>query len=84
MSSNRFSAAAVLRLSAASYFSTNSGTYFLILDIADGELSRSYRGWLSLLTAIAITFLVEKPGAWALRKGFRWLDDRFRLRKAEN
>ena len=39
---------------------------------------------LSLLTAIAITFLVEKPGAWALRKGFRWLDDRFRLRKAEN
>ncbi len=39
---------------------------------------------LSLLTAIAITFLVEKPGAWALRKGFKWLDDRFRLRKAEN
>ena len=39
---------------------------------------------LSLLTAIAITFLVEKPGAWALRKGFDWLEDRFRLRKAEN
>ena len=29
---------------------------------------------LSLLTAIAITFLVEKPGAWALRKGFKWLN----------
>ena len=28
---------------------------------------------LSLLTAIAITFLVEKPGAWALRKGFERL-----------
>ena len=39
---------------------------------------------LSLLTAIAITFLVEKPGAWALRKGFDWLEDRFRLKKAEN
>jgi len=39
---------------------------------------------LSLLTAIAITFLVEKPGAWALRKGFKWLDDRFRMKKAES
>ncbi len=28
---------------------------------------------LSLLTAIAITFLVEKPGAWGLRKGFERL-----------
>ena len=36
---------------------------------------------LSLLTAIAITFLVEKPGAWALRKGFKWLDDRWEQRK---
>ena len=33
---------------------------------------------LSLLTAIAITFLVERPGAWALRKGFKWLDDRWK------
>lgn len=39
---------------------------------------------LSLLTAIAITFLVEKPGAWALRKGFKWLEDRFRMKKAES
>ena len=31
---------------------------------------------LSLLAAIAITFLVEKPGAWALRKGFRWVEQR--------
>lgn len=38
---------------------------------------------LSLLTAIAITFLIEKPGAWALRKGFERLKGRFRLRKAE-
>ena len=36
---------------------------------------------LSLLTAIAITFLVEKPGAWALRKGFKWLEDRWEQRK---
>ena len=28
---------------------------------------------LSLLTAIAITFLIEKPGTWALRKGFEKL-----------
>ncbi len=31
---------------------------------------------LSVLTAIAITFLVEKPGAWALRKAFAWWDGR--------
>lgn len=30
---------------------------------------------LSVLTAIALTFLVEKPGAWLLRKGFSKLDD---------
>lgn len=29
---------------------------------------------LSILTAIALTFLVEKPGAWLLRKGFDKLD----------
>ena len=38
---------------------------------------------LSLLTAIAITFLVEKPGAWALRKGFNWLDGRWEKRKQD-
>ena len=31
---------------------------------------------LSVLTAIAITFLIEKPGAWALRKGFKRLEER--------
>ncbi len=29
---------------------------------------------LSVLTAIAITFLIEKPGAWALKKGFARLN----------
>ena len=29
---------------------------------------------LSILTAIAITFLIEKPGAWALKKGFARLN----------
>jgi len=29
---------------------------------------------LSVLTAIAITFLIEKPGAWLLGKGFRRLN----------
>ena len=43
---------------------------------------------LSVLTAIAITFLIEKPGAWALKKGFTRLNkaqDRWvaRRRKAE-
>ncbi len=31
---------------------------------------------LSVLTAIAITFLVEKPGAYLLKKGFAWWDGR--------
>ena len=31
---------------------------------------------LSILAAIAITFLIEKPGAWALKKGFRRLDEK--------
>ena len=31
---------------------------------------------LSVLTAIAITFLIEKPGAWALRKGFQRLNEK--------
>lgn len=31
---------------------------------------------LSILTAIAITFLIEKPGAWALRKGFKRLNEK--------
>ena len=31
---------------------------------------------LSVLTAIAITFLIEKPGAWALRKGFKRLNEK--------
>ena len=31
---------------------------------------------LSVLTAIAITFLIEKPGAWLLKKGFRRLEER--------
>ena len=31
---------------------------------------------LSILTAIAITFLIEKPGAWALRKGFQRLNEK--------
>lgn len=30
---------------------------------------------LSVLVAIAITFLIEKPGAWALRKGFKRLNE---------
>ena len=30
---------------------------------------------LSILTAIAITFLIEKPGAWALGKGFSKLNE---------
>lgn len=43
---------------------------------------------LSILTAIAITFLIEKPGAWALKKGFARLNqaqDRWvaRRKKAE-
>ena len=36
---------------------------------------------LSVLVAIAITFLVEKPGAWAMKKGFNWLDQRFSHKK---
>ena len=31
---------------------------------------------LSILAAILITFLVEKPGAWALKKGFKKLESR--------
>ena len=31
---------------------------------------------LSVLMAIAITFLIEKPGAWALRKGFQRLNEK--------
>ena len=31
---------------------------------------------LSVLTAIAITFLIEKPGAWALRKVFKRLNEK--------
>lgn len=31
---------------------------------------------LSVLMAIAITFLIEKPGAWALKKGFRRLNEK--------
>ncbi len=38
---------------------------------------------LSLLAAIAITFLVEKPGAWALRKGFKWLEGRLKSKCAK-
>ena len=30
----------------------------------------------SVLTAIAITFLIEKPGAWALRKVFKRLNEK--------
>ena len=30
---------------------------------------------LSVLVAIAITFLIEKPGAWALSKGFKRLNE---------
>ncbi|MGN1367394.1 MAG: acyltransferase family protein [Aristaeellaceae bacterium] len=37
---------------------------------------------LSLLTAIAITFLIEKPAAWALKKGFDRLN-RARKEKSE-
>jgi peptidoglycan/LPS O-acetylase OafA/YrhL len=37
---------------------------------------------LSVLTAIAITFLIEKPGAWALKKGFRKLEEQL-ARKEE-
>ena len=36
---------------------------------------------LSVLTAIAITFLIEKPGAWALGKGFRWVDAHWKSKK---
>ena len=36
---------------------------------------------LSLLTAVAITFLIEKPGAWALKKGFAALNRRWDERK---
>ncbi|MBQ3156444.1 MAG: acyltransferase [Clostridia bacterium] len=41
---------------------------------------------LSVLTAIAITFLIEKPGAWALKKGFARLNqaqDAWLARKKE-
>ena len=38
---------------------------------------------LSILAAVAITFLVEKPGAWALKKGFKKLDNRLAQRKEE-
>lgn len=31
---------------------------------------------LSVLTAIAITFLIEKPGAWVLKKGFQRLNEK--------
>ena len=37
---------------------------------------------LSILVAIAITFLVEKPGAWALKKAFRRLEERLAKRNA--
>ena len=38
---------------------------------------------LSVLVAIAITFLVEKPGAWAMGKGFRWVERKLESRKKE-
>nr|MBR4282014.1 acyltransferase [Clostridia bacterium] len=38
---------------------------------------------LSILAAAAITFLIEKPGAWALRKGFVKLEERFPRQKKE-
>lgn len=38
---------------------------------------------LSVLTAIAITFLIEKPGAWALGKWFRWVDAHWQRKKAK-
>ena len=37
---------------------------------------------LSVLMAIAITFLVERPGAWALRRGFDRLNQRLNARRA--
>lgn len=37
---------------------------------------------LSVLMAIAITFLIEKPGAWALRRGFDRLNQRLDARRA--
>lgn len=37
---------------------------------------------LSVLMAIAITFLVERPGAWALRRGFDRLNQRLDARRA--
>lgn len=39
---------------------------------------------LSILTAIAITFLIEKPCAWALRKGFKKLENRFSTNQIHN
>ena len=38
---------------------------------------------LSILMAVAITFLIEKPGAWALKKGFKRLEERLAQKKAE-
>ena len=38
---------------------------------------------LSVLTAIAITFLIEKPGAWALGKWFRWVEKKLESRNKE-
>jgi peptidoglycan/LPS O-acetylase OafA/YrhL len=38
---------------------------------------------LSILTAIAITFLIEKPGAWTLKKGFRWVEERLSQKRTE-
>ena len=37
---------------------------------------------LSVLMAIAITFLVERPGAWAIRRGFDRLNQRLDARRA--
>ena len=37
---------------------------------------------LSILTAIAITFLIEKPGAWLLGKGFKALNSTWNARKS--
>jgi peptidoglycan/LPS O-acetylase OafA/YrhL len=39
---------------------------------------------LSILVAVAITFLIEKPGAWALKKGFKKLEKRFSTNQIPN
>ena len=39
---------------------------------------------LSILVAVAITFLIEKPGAWALKKGFKKLEKHFSTNQIPN